>query len=143
MAESHKALSHSVKPTIRVQKPLGDKTPFPNRVANAVPFDVPAPQTAKLAKLALLEAPQEVIPESLLRPSSARKSLRAPRLSGGVQQLDFKTPVTRGDHWNVSDGEIDVDGAEEAEDTVDVRGEDDDEIEYMPPTAIGTSYPCP
>ena len=103
---------------------------------------MPVPQTAKLAKLALLEAPQEVVPDTLLRPSSARKSLRAPRLSGGVQQLDFKTPITRGDHWNVSDGEIDVDADEEAEAAVDVRGEDDDEIEYMPPTAIGTSRTC-
>ena len=130
-------MSHSVKPTIRVQKPLGDKTPFPNRVANAVPFDAPAPQTAKLAKLALLEAPQEALPEPLMRPSSARKSLRAPRLSGGMPQLDFKTPVTRGDHWNVSDGEIDVDAEEEAAEVASVQGEDDDEIECMPPTAIG------
>ena len=107
-AESHKALSHTAKPAIRVQRPLGDKTPAPNRVANAVPFDTPAPQTAKLAKLSLLEAPQQAVPESLLRPSSARKSLRAPRMSGGVQQLDFKTPVTRGDHWNVSDISIEV-----------------------------------
>ncbi|EPS93019.1 hypothetical protein FOMPIDRAFT_1136962 [Fomitopsis schrenkii] len=140
--QSHKALSHSVKPTIRVQKPLGDKTPFPNRVANTVPFDAPAPQTAKLAKLALLEAPQEVLPEALLRPSSARKSLRAPRMSGSIQ-LDFKTPVTRGDHWNVSDGEIDVDLNEEAEEVADVRGEDDDEIEYMPQTAIAPVYEPP
>ncbi|KAI0728184.1 hypothetical protein C8Q72DRAFT_761957, partial [Fomitopsis betulina] len=141
-AESHKALSHSVKPTIRVQRPFGDKTPFPNRVASAVPFGAPAPQTAKLAKLALLEAPQEALPDALLRPSSARKSLRAPRMSGSIQ-LDFKTPMTRGDHWNVSDGEIDVDLNEEAEEVADVQGEDDDEIEYMPPTAIVSVYEPP
>lgn len=57
-------------------------------------------------------------------------------MSGSIQ-LDFKTPMTRGDHWNVSDGEIDVDLNEEAEEVADVQGEDDDEIEYMPPTAIG------
>ncbi|KAH9838997.1 uncharacterized protein C8Q71DRAFT_489456 [Rhodofomes roseus] len=141
--QSHKALSHSVKPTVRVQKPLGDKTPFPNRVANAVPFDTPAPQTAKLAKLALLEAPQQALPDTLLRPSSARKSLRAPRTSGGAPQLDFKTPVTQGNHWDVSDGEIVVEAEEDVQEAVDVRGEDDDEIEYMPPTAIVPAYEPP
>ena len=58
-----------------------------------------------------------------------------------MPQLDFKTPVTRGDHWNVSDGEIDVDAEEEAAEVASVQGEDDDEIEYMPPTAIGALHP--
>ncbi|KAH9932577.1 uncharacterized protein B0H18DRAFT_986323 [Fomitopsis serialis] len=141
--QSHKILSRSAKPSIRVQKPLGDKTPFPNRVANAVPFDTPAPQTAKLAKLALLEAPQQTLPESFLRPSSARKSLRAPRASVGAQHLDFKTPVTLGNHWDVSDGEIEVEADEDVLEVADVRGEDDEEIEYMPPTAIVPAYEPP
>jgi len=45
----------------------------------------------------------------------------------------FETPVTNGRHWDVSDIDIVVPSVEESKEEV-----DDDEIEYMAPTAIGT-----
>jgi hypothetical protein len=73
-------------------------------------------------------------PGFLLRPSSTRKSTRARRSSGA---LNFETPATKGHHWDVSDTEIEVAAVQEAVEEESV--EDYDEIEYMPPTAIGMS----
>ncbi|KZT04291.1 uncharacterized protein LAESUDRAFT_657988 [Laetiporus sulphureus 93-53] len=144
--QSHKALSNSIKPMVRIARPLGDKTPFPNRVAPAVPFESPAPKTGKLAKLSLLDADDTpakpaISPGALLRPSSARKSLRAPRPS--LVGNCFKTPITTGNHWDVSDGDVSVAEAEAEEEKVEVQEEDYDEIEYMPPTAIIPPYEPP
>ena len=106
-------------------RPLGDKTPFPNRAAFAA---TPGPAGAKLA--ALLSQ----TPGHLLRPSSMRQSTR--RRSSGRPNV-FETPMNAGDHWNVSDTEMEVDAVEEE---VEAAPTDDyDEIEYMPPTAIGKS----
>lgn len=136
------------KPTIimSVSRPLGDKTPAPNRHFNfqQQPMQTPAPQTVKMAKLSILEAPEEDFmmptPGAYLRPSSARKSLRAPRASGsGSQMMQFKTPATHGRHWEVSDGDIQIDTVE-AEPEPEVEVEDYDEIEYMPPKMPGMSF---
>ena len=130
-----------------------DKTPFPNRVAAAGFGGAgPAGKTPggmKLSKLALLVSEPQP-PESqsqalspdvapLLRPSSARKSLRG-RLSGA----NFKTPLTKGNYWDVSPGDLEGIGgvAEDAKQETDAQvavdeEEEDDEIEYMPPTAVG------
>ena len=118
-----------------------DKTPFPNRVA-AANFGGAGPAgktpALKLSKLALL-APEpqqdslDVAP--LLRPSSARKSLRG-RLSGG----NFKTPLTKGNYWDVSPGDMEgIAGVvqEATQETAAVPDDDDDEIEYMPPPTVG------
>ncbi|OCH88635.1 hypothetical protein OBBRIDRAFT_888955 [Obba rivulosa] len=130
-----------------VSRPLLDKTPFPNRVQPAL--KTPCPQKAdhappaKLGVLAFADpAPAQTLgtPGTALRPSSTRKSLRAPR-SAGKLALDFKTPVTRGNHWDVSDGDVSVGGAEVgAEERGAVLEEDYDEIEHMPPTAIERPY---
>lgn len=120
-------------------KPLLDKTPFHNRQN---PLSTPAPQTFKIAKLAYndnnpeqLNAP---LPGSaLLRPSSLRKSLRG-RLSGddkGLKPMAFKTPVSQGRHWDVSDVSIEVPTEVELNELI--VEEDFDEIEYMPPRQPG------
>ena len=136
--------------SISVTRPLTDKTPFPNRVVAAANFGGagagagPAGKTpgAKLSKLALLvsEPQQESLSPDvapLLRPSSARKSLRG-RLSGGT----FKTPLTKGNYWDVSPGDLEgiggvAEDADAKEEEAGVVDEEDDEIEYMAPTAVG------
>ncbi|KAI0949106.1 hypothetical protein AcW1_008806 [Taiwanofungus camphoratus] len=141
-AHAHKVGKGSVKPKVTLTRPLLDKTPFPNRVANSVPFKTPVPQTAKLAKLSLLDAGPIVTPGALLRPSSTRKSLRIPRSSSGGKAYKFETPVTQGNHWDVSDGDVSV-GEVDTEEKKAVEEEDYDEVEYGPPTAIDPSYEPP
>lgn len=123
-----------MKPFITISRPLGDKTPFPNRVANDAQSQTPSPLNEKLAKLSLEEPGPAIVPGALLRPSSARTSLRIPRTSGG--KYEFKTPITQGNHWDVSDGDIDVEPEIQPDEQEAVQEEDYDEIEYMPPTAI-------
>ncbi|KAI0665867.1 hypothetical protein C8Q78DRAFT_985369 [Trametes maxima] len=144
--------AHGKKPlvSVSVTRPLMDKTPAPNRVGPSMGFGAsktPATKGFKLSKLSLLvpepEEPELLSPDAapLLRPSSTRKSLRG-RLSG-----TFKTPMTKGDYWNVSPGDMEMElGAgtsEQAkEETMPVEDEDD-EIEYMPPSAIELPYEPP
>ncbi|KAI0663658.1 hypothetical protein C8Q70DRAFT_372219 [Cubamyces menziesii] len=144
--------AHGKKPlvSVSVTRPLMDKTPFPNRVAPGGGFGTsktPGGKGSKLSKLSLLvpepEQPELLSPDvaPLLRPSSTRKSLRG-RLSG-----TFKTPVTKGDHWNVSPGDMVMEmaggTAEQATEQVLAVSDEDDEIEYMPPTAIERPYEPP
>ncbi|OSC96766.1 hypothetical protein PYCCODRAFT_1462302 [Trametes coccinea BRFM310] len=136
--------------SVSMTRPLMDKTPFPNRVSPATGFGAsktPATKGLKLSKLSLLvpepEQPELLTSDAapLLRPSSTRKSLRG-RLSG-----TFKTPVTKGDHWNVSPGDMELDIAggttEQATEQVVSPEDEDDEIEYMPPTAVEPPYEPP
>lgn len=116
-----------MKPTLLVTKPLGDKTPFPNRQSQAL--KTPAPQTAKLAKLSLYDESLAKTPGNLLLSSARRKSMRLPREK-------FKTPNTQGLHWDVSEGDIQLDVGEEVEDAT-IEEPDYDDIEYMPPKAPG------
>ncbi|KAI0744313.1 hypothetical protein C8Q80DRAFT_1186261 [Daedaleopsis nitida] len=139
----HPGTAHGKKPlvSVSVTRPLMDKTPFPNRVA-ASSFAGNAGKTPglKLSKLALLapEPDQESLSPDvapLLRPSSNRKSLR-----GRLSQT-FKTPLTKGNYWDVSPGDMEgiAGGLVEraAPETEAGSAEEEDEIEYMPPTAIG------
>ncbi|KAI0646007.1 hypothetical protein C8Q79DRAFT_1010884 [Trametes meyenii] len=144
--------AHGKKPlvSVSVTRPLMDKTPAPNRVGPSMGFGAsktPATKGFKLSKLSLLvpepEEPEPLSPDvaPLLRPSSTRKSLRG-RLSG-----TFKTPMTKGDYWNVSPGDMDMELAagtseQTKEETMPVEDEED-EIEYMPPTAIELPYEPP
>ena len=73
-------------------------------------------------------------PGHALLPSSARKSVRGRYSSGPA----FETPVAKGNHWDVIGGDIEVPTLPEAQGKG-VQPEDFDEIEYMPPTAIGES----
>lgn len=119
-----------------VSRPLGDKTPFHrNDTKPRLEFDTVGP-----SKLDAINFGDIVPGEALLRPSSTRKSIRGRRSSAGGTTLnftDFKTPFTKGDHWNVSDLDIPADVAEAEGEVEAVAQEDYDEVEYMPPTAVG------
>jgi hypothetical protein len=64
------------------------------------------------------------------RISSTRKKLRLPRSAS----KSFQTPDTKGNHWDVSDASVEASMIEEAS----ITEEDYDDVEYGPPTAIGT-----
>ena len=128
------------KPTIittrPVVRPLGDKTPFPNRTGNQH-FQTPLPQPSKFPALSLVEPDTllrfERTPESLLRPSSLRKHVRAPRSAS----RSFETPPNQGNHWDISEGSIVIPESEVQEITA---LDDHDEIEYMPPNTLGALF---
>ncbi|KAJ7762566.1 hypothetical protein B0H16DRAFT_516858 [Mycena metata] len=128
-----------------VTRPLGDRTPFPNRDAA---FNTPLPGESKLAKLVLVGSarpnthvtpfPGGTTPASALRPSSARKHIRAPRTSS---RFKFETPITKGNHWDVSELDLLVPPGDESQllattlPGAETEEDNDDysEIEYMPP----------
>ncbi|KAI0088052.1 hypothetical protein BDY19DRAFT_951692 [Irpex rosettiformis] len=116
----------TTKPTLVVTRPLGDKTPFPNRQAQAL--QTPAPQAAKLAKLALFDESLAKTPGNLLLPSARRKSVRLPRSAS----KKFQTPQTQGNPWDVSDGDVHLDISQEIEEAA-IEESDYDEVEYQPP----------
>lgn len=119
-------------PVLTIGRPLGDKTPFPNRGLN---------RGFPVANIEL---------DGSLLPSSARKSSRRSSRgfgSLGVGELNFatlglgkfQTPRVNGNPWDVEDVELEA-HAEEAEAALleEVETEDFDEFEYMPPTALST-----
>lgn len=116
-APGKQAQSSKLKGTPLI-RPLGDKTPFPNRIANraAHPSDGSKVDTTLL--------------DGNIRPTSTRKHDRLPR---SVSKT-FETPVTGGNHWDVSDVDIEVG---EVAATQTFEEEDSDEIEYMPPKVEG------
>lgn len=77
---------------------------------------------------------QELEDVHALPPSTTRKKLRVPRSAS----KSFETPITRGDHWNVSDTSIELGGPNVA-DVPEEEVDDFSEPEYMPPTAVGKS----
>lgn len=105
-----------------VTRPLGDKTPFPNRSnAQIQPFQTPYVDTRYGGT-----------PDSALRPSSLRTHIKVPRGSLGK---NFETPMNNnGRHWDVSDIEISV---PESPTKVEVQEDDFDEVEYGPPNTLG------
>jgi hypothetical protein len=121
--------------TTRTTRPLGDKTPFPNRVGNQH-FQTPLPQSSKIQVQLSLESESlprfEKTPESLLRPSSLRKHVRVPRSAS----KSFETPLNKGHHWDISEGSI-VISESQVQETVTEPENDYDEIEYMPPNTLG------
>ncbi|GLB44999.1 hypothetical protein LshimejAT787_1900770 [Lyophyllum shimeji] len=121
-------------------RPLGDKTPFPNRARNAEQFETPLPKLNKFPALSFLEPqthlqPQKT-PDSVLRPSTARKHVRVPRSAS----KSFETPLNNGNPWDVSDISIVTPDAPVQE----LAPENDyDEIEYMPPNTLNLAYQPP
>ncbi|KAJ8586117.1 hypothetical protein M405DRAFT_795972 [Rhizopogon salebrosus TDB-379] len=113
------------KAPLAPSRPLGDKTPFPNCIANhATPLQVTKPVF-------------NVMPGALLRPSSARKHIRLPHSAS----KSFQTPVTGGNHWDVSDIDINPEVAVVPNQLIE---EDDcDEVEYMPPKLPELPYEPP
>ncbi|KAF8893615.1 hypothetical protein BD779DRAFT_1507284 [Infundibulicybe gibba] len=128
-----------IKPMITVARaptrPLGDKTPFPNRVGGQ--YNTPLPQALKFPNLLLLD-PETNNAESdtVQRPSTARKHARVPRSAS----KSFETPMNKGGHWDISEGSIVLAEA----DTQEAALEDDcDEIEYMAPNTVNLPYTPP
>ncbi|KAJ6616669.1 hypothetical protein B0H10DRAFT_2036478 [Mycena sp. CBHHK59/15] len=125
-----------------VTGPLVDKTPFPNRDPPNE-FNTPLPGDQKLAKLVFADSKPLVsdllhpssTPDSVARPSSTRKHVRAPHAS-----RNFETPPINGNPWDVSEHDIVV---EEPTSTPAPEVDDYDEIEYMPPKPMETPYMPP
>ncbi|KAK0216849.1 hypothetical protein IW262DRAFT_150857 [Armillaria fumosa] len=105
---------------LTTQRPLGDKTPFPNRTG--VQFQTP--YTFNFAS-----------PDSVLRPSSLRRHVRVPRSA----TKSFETPVNTGNPWNC---DVSI-GSPEIVVKQLVLEDDLDEIEYMPPNSLDTPYVPP
>lgn len=110
--------------------PLLDKTPFANRAG--VPLTTPLTRGSKIVKLPLSVTHTALqTPGTLLRPSSTRKHIRVPRSAS----KSFETPQSQGQHWDVSD--VSIEGLEAVAVNESIEEEDCDEIECMPPSAIG------
>ncbi|TDL26095.1 hypothetical protein BD410DRAFT_825979 [Rickenella mellea] len=119
--------------TFSVSRPLADKTPFPNR-QNNLSLITPLPRTGHTGKQPFLIKPllgglEQSTP--LLPPSSTRRKLRIPRSAS----KSFETPITKGDHWNVSDLSIDI-ASTTLQEVSEEDVSDDSEPEFMPPTAV-------
>ena len=122
---------------------LGDKTPLPNRqlLANLTPLPRSASKNASTAKTHLPSLLDVVKGSTPPPPSTGRRKSRTPTSGGGGVRELYKTPITKGDYWNVSDGDIDFGLLREVvEEEEDIEAEDFSEVEYMPPTAVGE---CP
>ncbi|KAF8608904.1 hypothetical protein BDV93DRAFT_602779 [Ceratobasidium sp. AG-I] len=123
-----------------------NKTPHP-KSRKAVSIMTPVAGSAQKAKLKQLSTPAPQ-PQATVRPSASRLSTRAPRSS---MARDFETPAPQGRraHWDVGDvGDLevepDMDGGAEVGNDVRVEAVEldvgEEEIEYMPPTAIIPAY---
>ena len=126
-----------------VSRPLGDKTPLPNRLGTVV-FETPLDK-AKVSKPSVLRgtliqppthSEDDEFPESVQRPSSLRKHLRLP--SNLSSKKNFETPMNKGSHWDMSDENIIIQDSQAAlRENVDGDKIDLDEIEYCPPNTLG------
>ncbi|KAK0475623.1 hypothetical protein EDD18DRAFT_1089808 [Armillaria luteobubalina] len=105
---------------LTTQRPLVDKTPFPNRTG--VQFQTP--YTFNFAS-----------PDSVLRPSSLRRHVRVPRSA----TKSFETPVNTGNPWHC---DVSI-GSPEIVVKQLVLEDDLDEIEYMPPNTLGSFASVP
>ncbi|CAE6511203.1 unnamed protein product [Rhizoctonia solani] len=118
-------------PHPKSRKPVSTMTPVAGstKKSNLKPSFTPAlPQVTA-------DAPKATV----RRPSAARLSIRAPR-SG-----NFETPDARGRpaHWDIGDMGPDMDEHIQLSNDTEVKTaevEEEDEIEYMPPTAIVPDY---
>jgi hypothetical protein len=102
-------------------------TPGTTKNKYKVFLDAPAPTPALS-----LEPTLEPVPQSIVRPSSTRKSLRRP--STGHSKFETPNPEGRLKPWDMSlsaDGSMSIE-----EESVEAVEEEDWEVEYMPPTAI-------
>ena len=125
-------------------RPLGDKTPFPNRASKAGAAQDIGIQKGelhqKLPKLLDSLYPslsnQEGAPEYSPRPSSTRKTARAPHSA----TRKFQTPLVNGNPWDVSEGSIELGDVQVQDVQGDAEVEDLDDVEYMPPNTLGTFF---
>ncbi|KZO98933.1 hypothetical protein CALVIDRAFT_553714 [Calocera viscosa TUFC12733] len=129
-----------------------NKTPAPGK-RQPLAFKTPLPGMSKPLKLAPLlsaDAAPEVGPSpgraslepppSALRPSSSRRTSRIIRSSS----KSFETPLPSSrKHWDVSDGDISVAALSDVSIKEAANEGEEDEIEYMPPTAWIEPYEPP
>jgi len=128
---------------------LADKTPLPNRI-EAILFQTPLPQkhNVKLSKLAFADSDAlnqtksmkngGRTPDSVQRPSSTRKHVKHPHSA----TQNFETPMNRGNHWDISDGDI-VLPADVQPVPLEDTSDDLDEIEFMAPNTLNLPYDPP
>ncbi|KAF7290308.1 hypothetical protein HMN09_01288800 [Mycena chlorophos] len=148
-AQTGKDILLKTGPRPQHARPLGDKTPFTNHPSTRFVTPLPAKGDEKIAKLnlALAENNQQQpitqlqAPDSVLRPSSARRKSRTPRISAGAlvpvgPPASFVTPLNSGRHWEVSEGDLlGLPVAEETQtDESEAEKDDFDELEYVPPS---------
>lgn len=112
--------------SVRQNRPLGDKTPFPNRAQN---YDEPG-TAVKIPKLVFVEQKATVATPEMQRPSSLRKHSRSRK----SLRESFQTPVNNGRHWEVGE-ELESPEVQLPEPILET--DDFDEIEYMPPNTLG------
>ncbi|KZV86581.1 hypothetical protein EXIGLDRAFT_752727 [Exidia glandulosa HHB12029] len=115
---------------------LQDKTPHVNRLAH----QTPAPGATKKKHVAATPfqpvKEQQTPPSSQSLPSATRTRVRVPSNA-------FETPLPSGNHWDISDGSIDLQPSSALSASLSSAGiveEDFDDIEYMPPTAVESQY---
>lgn len=130
--------TQKVPKTVARPTALVDKTPFVNRGVARHQTPAPSGITKKLIESTpVLFKVNETTPPSSQRPSATRARLRIPVRSA------YETPAPGGRHWDVSDGSIDVSRLSGSV-TVDSVGtpvvKEYDDIEYMPPTAVGERH---
>jgi len=131
---------------------LADKTPLPNRIG-AILFQTPLPQKQNVKPSKLVFVDPDAIkqtksmkngggktPDSVQRPSSMRKHVKHPHSA----TQNFETPMNRGNHWDISDGDIvlPADMQPSLQDAI-TDNDDLDEIEYMAPNTLSKNPPCP
>jgi hypothetical protein len=112
--------------SLRPRQALGDKTP----AANLRQITLRASGKDEQPDKNLLTFVDDVLPQSVTRPSASRKSLKRPRFS--VEKNLFKTPEPSGKaHWDISDIDMSVEQVQES-----IVEQCYDEPDYMPPSAI-------
>lgn len=118
----------------RPNRPLADKTPFANRTLNFQHTPAPAHKLLKSDPLPPILKDQNATPDSVsvsARASSTRKHSRVPKAS-----VVFQTPANKGNHWDVSDGDIVIPEMEQVLE-LEEKFDDSEEVEYLPPNTLG------
>lgn len=99
---------------------------MPNRIGTVL-FKTPLPGATKPSKLKGEENGSEQ------RPSSMRKHIKHPRMSGKA----LETPMNTGNHWDISDGDIVLEATPQLQEPILEQEDDQDEVEYGPPNTLG------
>lgn len=126
---------------------LTNKTPFTTRIPHDSSADAKSPPLKMpfLAPSSSIISGLDASPETVIRPSRSRFSLRSPRPSlperlgqGSNDKSSFQTPdpLGRRNQWDISHGDISISVVGPDVDP-ESTSECDDEIEYMPPPVAG------
>jgi len=120
---------------------LTNKTPFASHHLPESPKSGALESPLK-APFQLASMTSSDVPDTILRPSRARTSLRMPRMSGSgpSNALPPVTPAPEGrrKHWEVLSDSGDISVNDDSNDDLGQPAIDlEEEIEYMPPRAAG------